>query len=170
MKKVILLFVMMAILLPVYAALCQDLNDYIDQIKGDTLVIKDYLDLDEKAGSLYEVMRLDTAYVPEGRVYELKANGYYPLSINPTTQRKTVIVGEDARILVNNPGSDAPPLICGYQFNSGGINAAHDLTIKNCHISNSSDAAVNGICFTGTLITYVHKPVRCMYVMIQIRV
>ena len=59
MKKVTLLFVMMAILLPFCSALCQDLNDYIDQIKGDTLVIKDYFDLDEKAGSLYEVMHLD---------------------------------------------------------------------------------------------------------------
>jgi hypothetical protein len=150
MKKVTLLFVMMAILLPFCSALCQDLNDYIDRIKGDTLVIKDYFDLDEKAGSLYEVMHLDTANVPEGRVYQLKTNGYYPLLFNASTIRNTVIVGEDNRMIVNNDDTSAPPLISGYEYSCGGIDVAHDLTIKNCQIVNVSNECTHGIYFTST--------------------
>ena len=42
MKKVLLLFAAMAILIPLRSALPQTLSDYIKQVKGDTLVIKDY--------------------------------------------------------------------------------------------------------------------------------
>ena len=59
-------------------------------------------------------MTLDTGNVPAGRVYELKANGYYPLQNNPTTLRNTVIVGEDNTSVVKNENAASrPPLICG---------------------------------------------------------
>ena len=108
------------------------LSDYIDAIKGDTLVIKDYYDVNNQF-SLPKVLHLDSVDVPAGRVYELKRNGYYPLNIL-TIQRNTVIVGEDNRSLVNNddPGSALPLL-------TGRINAAHSLTIKNCSITKSID-------------------------------
>jgi hypothetical protein len=157
MKKVILLFVVFAILMPLCSALSQTLIDYILAVKGDTLVIKDYYDMDNEAGSLLEALLLDTADVPAGRVYELKANGYYPLIENATTLRNTVIVGEDNRIFVtNDDAGSAPPLICGFKFNAGGIFAAHDLTIKNCEIANTSNDGVNGISFTFTNASNLH--------------
>ena len=106
------------------------LSDYIYAIKGDTLVIKDYYVVNKQL-SLPKVLLLDSVDVPAGRVYELKRNGYYPFN-TLKTQRNTVIVGEDNRILVNNDDAgSALPLI------TGRINAAHNLTIKNCNITES---------------------------------
>jgi len=147
MKKILLLFAVMAILIPLHSVLSQTLNDYVKQVKGDTLVIKDYYDMNNQPNSLYWAMTLDTGNVPAGRAYELKANGYYPLVNNPTTIRKTVIVGADNRIIINNDDTgSAPPLICGAVWqggsNPGGINAAHDLIIKNCNIIPANAAGV----------------------------
>ncbi|HOD60204.1 MAG TPA: hypothetical protein PKH17_05600, partial [Candidatus Syntrophosphaera sp.] len=91
MKK-LQLFLLIAVLLISSQVFSQNLNDYIDETRGDTLVIKDFNDLDEQ-NSLYQVITLDTTNVPAGRVYMLKSNGYYPLVNNPATLRPTVIVG-----------------------------------------------------------------------------
>ncbi len=138
MKKILLLFVT-SILLPVNSVLPQTLTDYVKQVKGDTLVIKDYYDMNNQPNSLYWAMTLDTGNVPAGRVYELKANGYYPLQNNPTTLRNTVIVGEDNTSIVKNENAASrPPLICGTEWqggtNTAAINVTHDLTVKNCNI------------------------------------
>ncbi len=142
MKKLFLFFTFIIILIPLHKALSQTLNNYISSVKGDTLVIKDYYDINHHANSLYEAMRLDTVNVPASRVYELKANGYYPLEKNPTTLRNTVIAGEDNSILVKNGNVNSrPPLICGTDSTNGipfpnaaAINVTHDLTVKNCNI------------------------------------
>jgi len=135
---------MVSFLLPIGSVFPQTLNDYISAVKGDTLVIKDYYDINNQPNSLNYAMLLDSVDVPAGRVYELKANGYYPLASNPTTLRNTVIVGEDNRILVNNnDAGSAPPLICG----SGGIHAAHNLTIKNCNITPAASSLTLGWLF-----------------------
>ena len=140
MKKIWLLFIVITILMPICSALSQTLSDYIAQVKGDTLVIKDYYDMGDQPNSLYEALLLDTDDVPAGRVYELKTNGYYPLKDNPVTLRNTVIVGEENTSIVNNDNaSSIPPLICGADWesgsNMGGINFLHDLTVKNCSIT-----------------------------------
>ncbi len=139
MKKGLLLFAVTTILIPLRSALPQTLSDYVNQVKGDTLVIKDYYDMNNQQNSLYWAMTLDTGNVPAGRVYELKANGYYPLENNPTTLRNTVIVGEDNTSVVNNENAASrPPLICGAQwqlgYNAAAMHATHDLTIRNCNI------------------------------------
>ena len=140
MKKVLLLFVAVTILIPLRSALPQTLSDFVKQVKGDTLFIKDYSDMNNQPNSLYWALTLDTVNVPAGRVYELKANGYYPLQTNPTTLRNTVIVGEDNTSLVKNENAKSrPPLICGAVLLHGGwntaaINATHDLTVRNCNI------------------------------------
>jgi hypothetical protein len=139
MKKVLLLFAVMAILIPLHSVLSQTLNDYVKQLKGDTLVIKDYYEMNNQQNSLYQAMTLDTGNVPAGRVYELKANGYYPLQNNPTTLRNTVIVGEDnTSIVKNGNAASRPSLICGADWqggtNTAAINVTHDLTVKNCNI------------------------------------
>jgi hypothetical protein len=138
MKNLFLLFTL-SILMPFSLVFSQTLDDYIFEVKGDTIVVKDYYDMNNEPNSLYQILTLDTDNVPEGRVYELKANGYYPLVNNPTTLRNTVIVGEDNTILVNNDDAESnPPLICGAEWegspNYGGINLSHNLTVKNCNI------------------------------------
>ncbi len=142
MKKVLSLFAAVIILVPLRSALSQTLSDYISQVKGDTLVVKDYYDMNNHQNSLYWAITLDTGNVPAGRVYELKANGYYPLGKNPTTLRNTVIVGEDNTSIVKNENAASrPPLICGVDSteeflspNAAAINVTHDLTVKNCNI------------------------------------
>ena len=139
MKKVLSLFAAVTTLIPLRSALPQTLNDYISQVKGDTLVVKDYYDMNNQQNSLYWAMTLDTGNVPAGRVYELKSNGYYPLETNPTTLRNTVIVGEDNTILVNNENAASrPPLICGADWqwgtNTAAIHVTHDLIVRNCSI------------------------------------
>lgn len=147
MKKLLFFFIV-SLLLPLGSVFPQTLSDYISAVKGDTLVIKDYYDMDNQPNSLNYAMLLDSVDVPAGRVYELKANGYYPLASNPTTLRNTVIVGEDNRILVNNnDAGSAPPLICGSGGNSGGIHAAHNLTIKDCNITPAASNSILGWLF-----------------------
>ena len=143
MKKIFLLFSVMISLLPFKPSPSQTLDDYISEVKGDTLVVKDYYEMNNHQNSLYWAITLDTVNVPAGRVYELKVNGYYPLGKNPTTLRNTVIVGENNTTFVKN-GTAAlqPPLISGVDSteesfpnpNAAAIYVTHDLTIKNCNI------------------------------------
>jgi hypothetical protein len=143
MKKISLFFAVFTIFFAPNALLTQTLSDYILQVKGDTLVVKDYYDMNNHQNSLYWAITLDTVNVPPGRVYELKVNGYYPLGKNPTTLRNTVIVGENNITLVKNGNADLrPPLISGVDTSEGpfpipnaaAINVTHDLTVKNCNI------------------------------------
>ncbi|HOT97706.1 MAG TPA: T9SS type A sorting domain-containing protein [bacterium] len=151
MKKLPLLAT--SLLVPLSIALSQTLNDYVSEVRGDTLVIKDYYEMGRQSNSLYQALFLDSVNVPPGRVYLLKANGYYPLLLNPTTRRPTTIVGADSTILVNNKNpNSAPPLICGSNYpwgstNAGGINVAHDITVKNCNIIPAASADALGWVF-----------------------
>jgi hypothetical protein len=138
MKRIILVLTV-SLMLPIASVLSQTLSDYVKEVKGDTLVIKDYYDMNNQQNSLYWAMTLDTGNVPVARVYELETNGYYPLENNPTTLRNTVIVGEDPTSIVKNENAASrPPLICGAQWqwgrNAAAIHATHDLTVKNCNI------------------------------------
>ena len=153
MKKQIFLFQLLFLIIT-SSVNSQSLMDYIAGQKGDTLVVKDYHDMGDQPNSLYWALTLDTDNVPSGRVYELKANGYYPLTKNPTTIRNTIIVGEDNTILVNNENASShPPLICGatgsgeYGNNTGGINFMHDLTVKNCIIVLATENGYSGLIF-----------------------
>ena len=133
----------------------QTLMDYVLAQKGDTLVIKDYADMGNKPSSLYFALLLDIVNVPPGRVYELKAGGWYPLYNNPSTSANhpTMIVGSDPTMVVNNKNaSSTPPLISGYTadlVNSGYITAGGDLTIKNCSLTPGATDLSLGWDFTG---------------------
>jgi hypothetical protein len=156
MKKILLLFVLLT-LISESTMNAQTLMDYVLSIRGDTLVIKDYADMGSKSNSLYNALLLDTTNLPAGRVYMLKANGYYPLANNITTTSKqpTVIVGVDNTRIVNNKNANsAPPLICGFTnpigfSNTGGINWTNDLTIKNCSIVSGASDRSEGWAFFG---------------------
>lgn len=156
MKKLLSHLVVASLLIPLHSALSQTLSDYVKAVKGDTLVIKDYYEMNNQPNSLYWAMRLDTVNVPEGRVYLLKANGYYPLANNPATKRNTIIAGEDNTALVTNRNARSRlPLICGASWaagtNTGSIDFAHNLTVKNCCIvPGTSDGWLGWAFFSGT--------------------
>jgi len=147
MKKLLILIV--SLVIPLSIGLSQSLMDYVKEVRGDTLVIKDYSDMGGQANSLYQALYADSVSVPPGRVYMLTANGYYPLVNNPNTLRPTVIVGDDPTPIVqNHNAAAAPPLICGYTvgstINTGGINYSGNLTVKNCNIDPSTAAGDKG--------------------------
>ena len=156
MKKVLLPFTLL-VLISTSTMYAQTLMDYVLQVRGDTLVIKDFIDMVQKSNSLANALNLDTSNVPAGRVYVLKANGYYPLATNITTtsKRPTIIVGADATPLVNNKNaSSAPPVICGSTIegqtsNTGQIGFSNDLTIKNCGIIPAASDGTLGWQFFG---------------------
>ena len=162
MKKAFLLFAVMALLTPLPSALAQTLNDVVKQVKGDTLVIKDYADMNNQPNSLYKALLLDTVNVPAGRVYELQAGGFYPLANYPTSRahRTTVIIGSDPTMLVNNTkAASSPPLICGavgLSTNTGGIVANGDLTIRNCALVPAANDMSAGWDFTWTTAGRLH--------------
>jgi Secretion system C-terminal sorting domain len=156
MKKILLPF-MLLVLISTSRICAQTLMDYVLSVKGDTLVIKDFSDMGQKSNSLTNALNLDTLNVPAGRVYMLKANGYYPLATNITTstKRPTVIVGADPTRLVNNKNANsAPPVICGSTIegqgsNTGQLSFANDLTVKNCSIIPAASDATLGWQFFG---------------------
>ena len=117
----VILFTMLIILVALSPMLAQELNDYVEAVRGDTLVIRDFFDMNEDATILENVFALDDA-APVGRVYELKVNGYYPLASNLTTpaDRAVIIAGADYTRMVVNHSPDLPPVICGFNGNSGG--------------------------------------------------
>ncbi len=152
MRKVLLpLFVLL--LVSFSTSFAQSLMDYVSTVKGDTLVVKDYDDMNQQASSINNVIIADSVDVPAGRVYELKTAGWYPQSAGVTTpsNRPTVIVGADHGILVNRQA--APPIISGFTgdggSNAGGISWGHDLTIKNTSIVLGAPDGTGGWAFFG---------------------
>jgi hypothetical protein len=162
MKKLILLFAVLTILISVRTVLPQTLIDYISEVKGDTLVIKDYSEMNNQPNALYWALTLDTVNVPIGRVYELKAGGLYPLNNTPTSSSKhpTVIVGSDPTIMVNNKNAESPPPLIytddSYLGWTCGIDAGGDLTIKNCELVCTANDGRTGVAFTSTRASNLH--------------
>jgi hypothetical protein len=136
-KKLLRFFGAALLLLPLASAFSQ-VSLYVKQQKGDTLVIKDYYDMGNTPNSLYLAMFADTLSLPPGRVYELQAAGYYPLTNGPTTTaaQPTTIIGNPRVPLVQSQGL-VPPTICGSTVAGGttqtpGINMQNNFVIKNC--------------------------------------
>jgi hypothetical protein len=162
MKKFFLLFILMIILIPEKTTLSQSLLDYISEVKGDTLVIKDYSEMNNQPNSLYWALKLDTVNVPLDRVYMLKAGGFYSNTNTSISSYKhpTVIVGSDPTTVVNNKNAaSSPPLICTDNSALGwsvGIEAGGDLTIKNCELVCTANDGRTGINFTFTRASNLH--------------
>lgn len=140
MRKLILLFTVI-VLLPLSSVLSQTLDDYISEVRGDSLVIKDDIEYGD-FNTLYAVLNADTTDVPEGRVYVLKTFGVYSLANNPVTSedRKVIIMGENESLLKTNDDPDqAPPVICGAYGegvdNPGAITTGYQLHLKNVNVA-----------------------------------
>ena len=128
-------------------------STYVKVMHGDTAVLKDYNDMGQVANSLTNALNSDTVSVPADRVYELMAGSYFPLTSNPTTAaRGVVIVGSDPTALVQNQNAaNFPPIICGSVTtggtNAGGMNWGGDLTISNCAMTPGATNGTNGWAF-----------------------
>jgi len=110
-KTILLLFVFMAFS---YNALyAQDFMDFVEEVRGDTLVILSLNDTGD-VNTLIDVIELDSD-APDGRVYELKRGHSYLQDrgpLNLPSDRKTRIAGQDMGAIVTEDG-DRPPRIAG---------------------------------------------------------
>jgi len=154
MKRILLPF-MVFLLISFTASFAQGLMDYVKEVKGDVLVIKDFTDMDFQPNSLNNAVTADSVDVPAGRVYELQSGGWYPQSAGFTTpsNRPVVIAGADDTRLVVNDGSTQIPILSGYSDESGnyvgGITAGDDFTIKNISLIVGSPDGTGGWAFFG---------------------
>jgi len=150
MKKVLLPFIVL-LLISFSNSFAQGFMDYVKEVKGDTLVVKHYLDMESQASSLNEVILQDTE-APAGRVYELQTGGWYPQAASVTTpDRPVVIVGANNTPVVNNDDPLAsPPIISGINANPGGITWGNDVTVKNTSVICGAPDGTIGWAFFGT--------------------
>ena len=152
MRKVLMLFLGFFVI-SWSASFAQGLMDYVKEVKGDTLVVNDYYDMNEAPNSINNVV-LNDAEAPAGRVYELQTAGWYPQSGGFTTpsDRPVVIVGADDDILVQREA--APPIISGYTDESGsstgGITWGNDFTLKNTSVVVGAPDGAIGWAFFGS--------------------
>jgi len=158
MRKVFFLFLTVSFI-SISTSFAQGLMDYVKEVKGDILVVKDFTDMEGQPNSLNNVVLADseTVSIPAGRVYELQAGGWYPQSGGLTTpsNRHVVIAGDSDKMLVNRTDADpAPPIISGYTDEGGsyvgGINWGNDLTIKNISQIVGSPDGTGGWAFYST--------------------
>ncbi len=138
MKKAILTITCTCLLIamPTFA---QTLNDYVDEVIGDTLVVKEFWDMgtEGEPSTLINAIELDTE-APAGRVYRLKTGGWYPLSraLNTPTDRIVRIVGDNDTPMAMSDATTYPPLVTGYtdgtNTQSGDIIVfKNDVVVKN---------------------------------------
>jgi len=152
MRRVILFFGIF--LISMSMSFAQGVMDYVLEVKGDTLVVKDYYDMEQAPNSLNNVILADTLDVPAGRVYELKTFGWYPQSGGVTTysDRPTIIAGAKDDRLVQ--AADAPPVISGYSAegssSSGGISWGDDFTLKGTSVVCGAPDGTIGWAFFGS--------------------
>jgi hypothetical protein len=128
-------------LVMVGVASAQTFMDYVSAMKGDTAVIKDYVEMNSTPDALVNAINrdsLDNATVPAGRVYQLKKGGYYWLSqtINSPWTRTLRIEGPSLGPLVKLGATDQLPIICGFVngstvFNGGMLLIRNVVSLKN---------------------------------------
>lgn len=120
-------------------AQAQTFNTYIDSFRGDTVVVKDYADLEyTQPNSLVNAIELDLN-APAGRVYELKRGGLYWNSrdLFTPTNRALVITGPRRESFIGDTNAAYPPIITGTADDAGFVNNgqliqfSNDITMKN---------------------------------------
>lgn len=115
-------------------------DEYVDEVRGDTLVVKDFVGMGNNPNSLVNVVSADSVDVPEGRVYLLQRNGWYPLleDLFTPTDRAVEIVGEGEGSVVQGTIDDGYPAVISGIFlsesesNEGDLfQFQNDATLKN---------------------------------------
>ncbi len=139
MKRMLLLFSLLVVF-QMSSVFAQTLSDYVLEVRGDTLVVKDELDMGAP-DALNLILAADTVDVPAGRVYMLHDYGYYSIVNAPTssTTRRVIIMGENNQLLKTRTDDAVPPIVCGAVAegvnSTGGLNSGYDLVVRNVNIS-----------------------------------
>ncbi|MEN8250262.1 MAG: T9SS type A sorting domain-containing protein [Bacteroidota bacterium] len=99
-------------------------NDYIDEIRGDTAVVKSYADMNYNANSFIDAIASDTLENGEranpNRVYMLKRGRYYPQDRQYTYPDIPItVVGEGGPVVGGALEDGAPPLVYGTTNSQG---------------------------------------------------
>jgi hypothetical protein len=136
MRRSLVLFFVLAVA-AAGTARGQSFMDYIQEMRGDTAVVKDYVDMGNVANSLISAIQLDNN-ATDDRVYLLKRDGYYWQDrqlVLPA--RKMTIMGEYAPVVGGTAEQGAPPIIVGTADAQGTtaqsdlLQPSADLTLKN---------------------------------------
>ncbi len=137
-----------AVLLMCAAMLCfvgvagaQTFNDYVLMMKGDTAVVKDYVDMGANPDAIVNAVNrdsLDHPSVPAGRVYQLHKGGIYWLTqtINSPWTRTLRIEGPNGNPIVKQAAADSLPILTGTvsgttPFNGGMVLVRNTVVMKN---------------------------------------
>ncbi len=132
-----------------HTAIAQTLDDYVSEVRGDTLVIKTYSENDLQPDALVNAIDLDVD-APATRVYELKRGGLYwvTAAIASPTDRELNISGEGNIPVQTGDDELGPPIFSGTTldgtpFNGGMIAVNGDVTLKNgMFLSAATDGSV----------------------------
>jgi hypothetical protein len=151
MKKK-LLSVSVLMLFMASTSYAQSFEDFISEVRGDTVVIKDLVDMNLVPNSLIDAIELDTD-PPEGRVYELKNGGLYFQDRGVTLPDRPIqIVGDHSAPMVGGSVEEdgIPPLVAGTLDATGAgaqtglLQNSNDLTVKNFSAVSADDAGTQG--------------------------
>lgn len=154
MKKLLLLISICA--LGAFSTSYAQNSDYYSEVRGDTLVVKNLIDMEGEINSLVDLIESDTQ-APDTRVYELKRGTMQDGQAIPslyltdrqftTPERPIQIVGEDAGPIVGGELEDGrPPLIAhaGTQEGTAIFTFQDDFTLKNLAAMGGSNQGLEG--------------------------
>lgn len=111
--------------------------DYIDEVRGDTVIVKSFADMDYEANSLIDAIASDTTESGEranpDRVYLLKRGEFYPLDRKYTapSDHPLTIIGEDGPLVGGEAEDGALPQIYGTTNTDGESTNAKFFTLTN---------------------------------------
>lgn len=135
MKKLMLLIIV-AVFCTTSTVFAQ-LDQYVDEVRGDTLVINSYQDMGSEPNALLNAVDEDTD-APDGRVYELKRDSWYPVleTLSSPEDRPLIIAGQATAPVVQGVDDGEPALISGIDLgednlNGNMISVQNDVTLKN---------------------------------------
>lgn len=151
MKKITLLLIF-CIIAMAHVVHAQDLMDYVEEVRGDTLVILSIDDTGEP-NTLIDAIELDTD-APDTRVYELKEGHSYLQNRDAyglPSDRATVIVGNNtAPILSAEEDRPRPPRIAGTVDAEGNpasfnfMQLQNDFVLKNAAVQTAASDGTEG--------------------------
>ncbi|MCA1803055.1 MAG: T9SS type A sorting domain-containing protein [Rhodothermaceae bacterium] len=148
-NKMLPIIVALLLMAGVNPAIAQSFEDFITETRGDTVVVIDAVESGLN-NTLHDAIELD-ANPPEGRVYELAANGIYwfTRSLQTPEDRPLVIAGPDYTRLVQRDSELEPPNIHGTTVDgsattSGFFQFRNDITFKNLIASPSATNNAQG--------------------------
>lgn len=130
-------------------------DDYIDEIRGDTAIVKSYADMDYVANSLIDAIASDTLANGDranpNRVYMLKRGRFYPQDRGFSyPDVPMMVMGEEGPLVGGTEEDGALPVIHGTTNATGGaqnggmIGLKNDATFKNLTAETAADNGSQG--------------------------